>query len=40
VSRWHKDVTFVAAFPLFSVLRGRGFPPVGDGAVWDYARTA
>src|SRR5215468_6738627 len=26
-SRWHTDVTFVPAFPLFSVLRGVVIPP-------------
>jgi alpha-ketoglutarate-dependent taurine dioxygenase len=26
-SRWHTDVTFVPAFPLFSVLRGMVIPP-------------
>src|SRR5215470_2462213 len=29
-SQWHTDVTFVPAFPLFSVLRGVVMPPVGS----------
>jgi len=33
-SRWHTDVTFVPAFPLFSVLRGVVIPPVGGDTVW------
>jgi alpha-ketoglutarate-dependent taurine dioxygenase len=33
-SRWHTDVTFVEAFPLFSVLRGMVIPPVGGDTVW------
>ncbi len=33
-SRWHTDVTFVPAFPLFSVLRGAVIPPVGGDTVW------
>ena len=33
-SRWHTDVTFVPAFPLFSVLRGLVIPPVGGDTVW------
>ena len=33
-SRWHTDVTFVEAFPLFSVLRGVVVPPVGGDTVW------
>jgi alpha-ketoglutarate-dependent taurine dioxygenase len=33
-SRWHTDVTFVEAFPLFSVLRGVVIPPVGGDTVW------
>jgi alpha-ketoglutarate-dependent sulfate ester dioxygenase len=33
-SRWHTDVTFVEAFPLFSVLRGVEIPPVGGDTVW------
>src|SRR5215831_18997130 len=31
---WHTDVTFVSAFPLFSVLRGVVIPPVGGDTVW------
>jgi alpha-ketoglutarate-dependent sulfate ester dioxygenase len=31
---WHTDVTFVPAFPLFSVLRGVVIPPVGGDTVW------
>src|SRR5215470_10172722 len=33
-SQWHTDVTFVPAFPQFSVLRGVVIPPVGDDTVW------
>jgi taurine dioxygenase len=33
-SYWHTDVTFVEAFPLFSVLRGVVIPPVGGDTVW------
>jgi alpha-ketoglutarate-dependent taurine dioxygenase len=33
-SHWHTDVTFVEAFPLFSVLRGVVIPPVGGDTVW------
>jgi alpha-ketoglutarate-dependent sulfate ester dioxygenase len=33
-SRWHTDVTFVEAFPLFSVLRGVVIPPIGGDTVW------
>jgi taurine dioxygenase len=33
-SRWHTDVTFAEAFPLFSVLRGVVIPVVGGDTVW------
>jgi taurine dioxygenase len=33
-SRWHTDVTFVPAFPQFSVPRGMVIPPVGGDTVW------
>ncbi len=33
-SAWHTDVTFVPAFPQFSVLRGVVIPPVGGDTVW------
>jgi taurine dioxygenase len=33
-SQWHTDVTFVPAFPLFSILRGVVIPPVGGDTVW------
>jgi alpha-ketoglutarate-dependent sulfate ester dioxygenase len=33
-SQWHTDVTFVPAFPQFSVLRGAVMPPVGGDTVW------
>jgi taurine dioxygenase len=39
-SRWHTDVTFVEAFPLFSVLRGVVIPPVGGDTVWANAVAA
>src|SRR5215831_14855767 len=31
---WHTDVTFVEAFPLFSILRGVVIPSVGGDTVW------
>ncbi len=37
---WHTDVTFVPAFPLFSVLRGVVIPPVGGDTVWANAVAA
>jgi alpha-ketoglutarate-dependent sulfate ester dioxygenase len=39
-SQWHTDVTFVPAFPLFSVLRGVVIPPVGGDTVWANAVSA
>src|SRR5215475_4491032 len=33
-SYWHTDVTFVEAFPLFSILRGVVIPRVGGDTVW------
>jgi alpha-ketoglutarate-dependent sulfate ester dioxygenase len=33
-SYWHTDVTFVEAFPLFSILRGVVIPFVGGDTVW------
>jgi taurine dioxygenase len=33
-SYWHTDVTFVEAFPLFSILRGVVIPAVGGDTVW------
>jgi alpha-ketoglutarate-dependent sulfate ester dioxygenase len=39
-SRWHTDVTFVEAFPMFSVLRGVVIPPVGGDTVWANAVAA
>ena len=33
-SYWHTDVTFVEAFPLFSILRGVVIPSVGGDTVW------
>jgi taurine dioxygenase len=39
-NRWHTDVTFVPAFPLFSVLRGVVIPPVGGDTVWTNAVAA
>jgi taurine dioxygenase len=32
--RWHTDVTFVAAYPKISVLRGVVIPPFGGDTVW------
>ncbi len=39
-SSWHTDVTFVPAFPLFSVLRGVAIPSVGGDTVWANAVAA
>jgi alpha-ketoglutarate-dependent taurine dioxygenase len=39
-SSWHTDVTFVPAFPQFSVLRGVVIPPVGGDTVWANAVAA
>jgi alpha-ketoglutarate-dependent sulfate ester dioxygenase len=39
-NRWHTDVTFVEAFPLFSVLRGVVIPPVGGDTVCANAVAA
>jgi alpha-ketoglutarate-dependent sulfate ester dioxygenase len=39
-SSWHTDVTFVPAFPLFSVLRGIAIPRVGGDTVWANAVAA
>jgi taurine dioxygenase len=39
-SYWHTDVTFVPAFPLFSILRGIVIPPVGGDTVWANAVAA
>jgi alpha-ketoglutarate-dependent taurine dioxygenase len=39
-SYWHTDVTFVEAFPLFSVLRGVVIPRVGGDTVWANAVAA
>jgi len=39
-SYWHTDVTFVEAFPLFSILRGVVIPPVGGDTVWANAVAA
>jgi taurine dioxygenase len=33
-NQWHTDVTFVPAFPQFSVLRGVVIPPIGGDTVW------
>jgi alpha-ketoglutarate-dependent sulfate ester dioxygenase len=39
-SYWHTDVTFVEAFPQFSILRGVVIPPVGGDTVWANAVAA
>jgi alpha-ketoglutarate-dependent taurine dioxygenase len=39
-SYWHTDVTFVEAFPLFSILRGVVVPPIGGDTVWANAVAA
>lgn len=39
-SYWHTDVTFVEAFPQFSVLRGVVIPPTGGDTMWANAVAA
>src|SRR5260370_27591138 len=39
-SQWHTDVTFVPAFPLFSVLRRVAIPPVGGDTVLAHTGAA
>src|SRR5260370_15011323 len=39
-SHWHTDVTFVPAFPLFSLLRGVVVPPVGGDTVLAHTGAA
>lgn len=33
--QWHTDVTFVDAYPKFSVLRGVVIPPAGGDTIWS-----
>lgn len=37
-NQWHSDVTFVPAFPAFSILRAEAVPPYGGNTLW--ANTA
>ncbi len=37
---WHTDVTFVAAYPKISILRGVTIPPVGGDTVWSNTAAA
>lgn len=37
---WHTDVTFVAQYPAFSVLRGVAIPEYGGNTVWANTATA
>ncbi|MBR1217750.1 TauD/TfdA family dioxygenase [Bradyrhizobium sp. U87765 SZCCT0131] len=38
--QWHTDVTFVDAYPKFSVLRGVVIPPFGGDTVWSNTAAA
>lgn len=38
--QWHTDVTFVDAYPKFSILRGVVIPPVGGDTIWSNTHTA
>ena len=37
---WHTDVTFVAAYPKASILRGVVIPPAGGDTIWANTETA
>ncbi len=37
---WHTDITFIAAYPQFSILRGVVVPAVGGDTVWANTATA
>ena len=39
-NQWHSDVTFVPAFPAFSVLRAEVVPPYGGNTLWANTATA
>ncbi|MGE0280686.1 MAG: TauD/TfdA dioxygenase family protein [Rhizobiaceae bacterium] len=38
--QWHTDVTFVDAYPKFSVLRGVVIPPAGGDTIWSNTHAA
>jgi len=38
--QWHTDVTFVDAYPKFSVLRGAVIPPAGGDTIWSNTHAA
>ncbi|MER5945456.1 TauD/TfdA family dioxygenase [Streptomyces sp. NPDC001904] len=39
-NQWHSDVTFVPAYPAFSVLRAITLPPYGGNTLWANTATA
>lgn len=39
-NQWHSDVTFVPAFPAFSILRAEVVPPYGGNTLWANTATA
>ncbi|MFD4999875.1 TauD/TfdA dioxygenase family protein [Streptomyces buecherae] len=39
-NQWHSDVTFVPAYPAFSILRAEVIPPYGGNTLWANTATA
>ncbi|MGW1024880.1 TauD/TfdA dioxygenase family protein [Streptomyces sp. NPDC002577] len=39
-NQWHTDVTFVPAYPAFSILRAEVIPPYGGNTLWSNTVTA
>ncbi|MEV3858989.1 TauD/TfdA family dioxygenase [Streptomyces sp. NPDC050095] len=39
-NQWHSDVTFVPAYPAFSILHARTIPPYGGNTLWANTATA
>ncbi|WP_448316747.1 TauD/TfdA dioxygenase family protein [Streptomyces sp. CO7] len=39
-NQWHTDVTFVPAYPAFSILRAEVIPPYGGNTLWANTATA
>ncbi|MFJ2746393.1 TauD/TfdA dioxygenase family protein [Streptomyces sp. NPDC087297] len=39
-NQWHTDVTFVPAYPAFSILRAVSIPPYGGNTLWANTATA
>ncbi|MFG3099164.1 TauD/TfdA dioxygenase family protein [Streptomyces sp. NPDC048182] len=39
-NQWHSDVTFVPAYPAFSILRAQVIPPYGGNTLWANTATA